>query len=71
MRMLTDINFVASSTAREYDFRLRHLKMRGVRGFFTFTIEDDYSATFADHHWSQPNSVKARFDSVSHYLFMK
>jgi hypothetical protein len=36
------VNYVDSMTARDWDFRLRHLKWRGVRGFFTDAVESDY-----------------------------
>ena len=55
-------NFLPIGTAQDYDFRLRHLKMRGVRGLLNLALEDDYTEYPPEHHYSAPIPVKLRFD---------
>ena len=58
------VSWVDSATAQDFDFRLRHLKWRGVRGFFTDAVENDYDRSAAQEparHWNQPSEVLARF----------
>jgi sialidase-1 len=59
------VNYVDSMTARDFDFRLRHLQWRGARGFFTDAVESDYefdTQTKLARHWNQPTEVLAQFE---------
>jgi hypothetical protein len=59
--------YVDSNTAQAFDFQLRQLKWRGVRGYFTQCVEDDYTVTSAGvgRHWAQDTAIHQRFQQES------
>jgi hypothetical protein len=60
------LNFVDSDTAQSFDFRLRHLHLRGVSGYFTQCADLDfaYASWGGDAlHWNQPTGVVRRFQA--------
>lgn len=63
------LGYVDSNTAQAWDFQLRQLKWRGVRGYFTACVEDDFVAATASgeagRHWSQDTNVSTQFQTQS------
>ena len=61
------LTYVDSNTAQAFDFQLRQLKWRGVRGYFTQCVEDDYTVTSSGvgRHWAQDTAIHQRFQQES------
>ena len=66
------LTYVDSNTAQAFDFQLRQLKWRGVRGYFTQCVEDDYTITSSGvgRHWAQDSEIHRRFQQESELFAM-